>query len=109
MELHFLQFGNIRRECTKEPPASFVLSQARTYAAAVSPVSLPCAASLPRDPPSHLQHSRNRPSAFFMMLALCTADTSLRLWSWAYLNANSATRVLALRVMTCTGDEHSCC
>mmetsp|Transcript_39788 Transcript_39788/g.88439 ORF Transcript_39788/g.88439 Transcript_39788/m.88439 type:complete len:223 (-) Transcript_39788:615-1283(-) len=47
-----------------------------------------------------LQHSRNKPSAFFMMFALWTADTFFRPWSLAYLKANSATRELALRVIT---------
>ena len=42
-----------------------------------------------------------RPSAIFMMLALCTAVTFLRPFSLAYANANSATRLLATRVMTC--------
>mmetsp|Transcript_5576 Transcript_5576/g.15015 ORF Transcript_5576/g.15015 Transcript_5576/m.15015 type:complete len:265 (+) Transcript_5576:483-1277(+) len=46
------------------------------------------------------QHSKNNPSAFFMMLALCTAVILFLLFSLAYLKANSATRVLALRVMT---------
>ena len=46
-------------------------------------------------------HSMNRPSAFFMMLALCTAVTRLRLLSRAYWNAYCATRVDAVRVMTC--------
>ena len=43
----------------------------------------------------------NRPSAIFMMLALCTAVTRLRPLSAAYLNAYSATRLLATRVMIC--------
>ncbi len=41
------------------------------------------------------------PSAIFMMLALWMDVTVLRPLSDAYLNANSATRVLALRVITC--------
>ncbi len=46
-------------------------------------------------------HRMNRPSAIFMMLALCTAVTRFRPLSWAYLNAYSATRLLATRVMIC--------
>ena len=42
-----------------------------------------------------------RPSAIFMMLALCTAVTFFRPLSLAYWNANSATRLLATLVMTC--------
>jgi hypothetical protein len=47
-------------------------------------------------------HSMKRPSVFFMMFALCTAVTFLRLLSRAYWNAYCATRMDATRVMTCT-------
>ena len=43
-----------------------------------------------------------RPSAFFMMFALCTAVTFLRPLSLAYWKAYSATRIDALRVMIYT-------
>jgi hypothetical protein len=67
-----------------------------------------CALHTPRLPGPHAahapdtarQHSMNSPSAFFMMLALCSAVMRARLWSRAYENAYSATRVLATRVMT---------
>jgi len=52
-------------------------------------------------PATSLQHSMNKPSAFFMMFALCSAVTFWRLLSLAYLKAYSATRVLATRVITC--------
>lgn len=44
-----------------------------------------------------------RPSASFMMFALCTEVTFLRPFFCAKSNANSATRVEATRVMTCSG------
>mmetsp|Transcript_15352 Transcript_15352/g.39063 ORF Transcript_15352/g.39063 Transcript_15352/m.39063 type:complete len:218 (+) Transcript_15352:239-892(+) len=47
-----------------------------------------------------LQHARKRPSAFFMMFALWTDVTFLRLFFVAYSNAYSATLVLAFSVMT---------
>ena len=47
------------------------------------------------------QQRMNRPSAIFMMLALCTAVTLFLPLSCAYLNAYSATRLLATRVITC--------
>ncbi len=53
------------------------------------------------------QHLMKRPSAIFMMLALWMAETRLRPLSRAYLNAYSATRVLATRVMTCPGAARS--
>lgn len=46
------------------------------------------------------QHSKKRPSAFFMMLALWTAVTFFLPFSLAYWKAYSATRVLAFSVMT---------
>ena len=49
-----------------------------------------------------LQHLMKRPSAIFMMLALWMEFTRLRPLSRAYLNAYSATLVLAFLVMTCT-------
>ena len=47
-----------------------------------------------------LQHLMKRPSAIFMMLALWMELTRLRPLSLAYLNAYSATLVLAFLVMT---------
>mmetsp|Transcript_1027 Transcript_1027/g.3012 ORF Transcript_1027/g.3012 Transcript_1027/m.3012 type:complete len:331 (-) Transcript_1027:91-1083(-) len=46
------------------------------------------------------QDSRNRPSAIFMMLALCTAVTLLRKLRYAYSNAYSAMRVVPVLVIT---------
>jgi hypothetical protein len=60
-------------------------------------------------PATSLQHSMKSPSAFFMMLALCRAVTFWRLLSVAYLNAYSATRVLATRVITCAGEATGMC
>ena len=52
-----------------------------------------------------LQHLMKRPSAIFMMLALWMEFTRLRPLSLAYLNAYSATLVLAFLVMTCTSES----
>jgi hypothetical protein len=49
------------------------------------------------------QERRNSPSPCFMMLALCTAVTFLRLFSTAYSNAYSAICSDLYSVMTCSG------
>ena len=72
--------------------------------AAQPPLSPPHHTSTPPRPKktahTSRQHSRNSPSAFFMMLALWMALILARLLSTAYWNAYSATRVDAVRVIT---------